>query len=151
MRSLTLKRRLKFFFRILILLILLPPLFIAFYFYDNRLFLFEAKLLWKSNPLNKSEFRSGSIQKRSTMAYDIIQSKQFIGKNCLSIRSDLGDSTGDYYISDVNTTYLLTEKASANWILTFICGDNQKIESVIIRKSCCSVSQNILFWTIELF
>lgn len=150
MKSKSTKNKRKLFIFALIFFFFSPFLFSAFYFYNNRLFLFEAEMLWNSTQLNKLEFRDGNPQKRATMAADIIQSEQFIGKSCSAIPLELGTSTGDYYISDVNTTYKLTENTSANWILTFVCGDHQEIEKVFIRKSCCSTSQTMLFWIIEI-
>lgn len=150
MKSLLMKKKKRLFIFILIFFLLSPFLFVAFYFYNNRLFLFEAKILWNSTQLDESKFRTGTIQIRSSMVADIIESKKYIGESCSSIPLELGASTGDYYISDVNTTYKLTEKTSANWILTFICGEDQKITNVFVRKSCCSTSQKILFWILEI-
>lgn len=83
------------------------------------------------------------------MAANLIEEKKLIGAECEKIPELLGQPTGDYYHQDGNRTYRLTERESANWILTFIC-DNGKVENVFIRKSCCSISQNILLSLLDL-
>lgn len=123
--------------------------FLLFYQFDNRLFLFEARLVWPSASFNAQSFRSGTNSDRASMVADIIESKRFIGRKCNSVREELGEATGDYYVSDSNITYRLTNKGSADWILTFLCAKNGTVERVFIRKSCCSVSQEILYWTME--
>ncbi|MGE0633516.1 MAG: hypothetical protein AB7O96_13975 [Pseudobdellovibrionaceae bacterium] len=126
-----------------------PAVFLAFYQYNNRLFLFEAEILWGSKQFNEIEFHGGSPATRASMTADLIRSKKFIGERCDSIPEVLGEETGDYYHSDSNSTYKLSEKQSANWILTFICGESGNIEKIIIRKSCCSTSQMLLHWGFE--
>lgn len=126
-----------------------PLIFLAFYQYNNRLFLFEAEILWDSKQFNELEFHSGSPATRASMTADLIRSKKFIGAKCDSIPEVLGEETGDYYHSDSNSTFKLSEKQSANWILTFICGESGSIEKIIIRKSCCSTSQMLLHKGLE--
>lgn len=123
--------------------------FTIFYQYDNRLFSFEANLYWPQSNFNAEVFRTGTTQDRSSMVVDLIDSKIFIGTRCGLIPESLGETTGDYYNNDSNSTYKLTDKQSANWILTFVCGDSGTVEKIFIRKSCCSVSQNILRWAIN--
>lgn len=126
-----------------------PAMFLAYHQYNNRLFLLEAEILWGSKQLNEIEFHNGSPATRASMAADLIRSKKFIGERCDSIPEILGEETGNYYHSDSNSTYKLSEKQSANWILTFICGESGSIEKVIIRTSCCSTSQKLLYWGLE--
>lgn len=129
--------------------IFVPAMFLALYQYNNRLFLFEAEILWGSKQFNEIEFHNGSPETRASMTTDLIRSKKIIGERCASIPEVLGEETGDYYHSDSNSTYKLSEKQSANWILTFICGNSGSIEKIIIRKSCCSTSQMLLHWGLE--
>ncbi len=134
---------------ILLMFLFSPFVFVVFYLYNNRLFLLEAEILWGSSPFESVAFRSGSAESRAGMAVDLIESRKFIGEECSTLPNFLGPETGDYFHSDSNLTYKLTEKESANWILTFICGQSGKIERIIIRKSCCSLSQKILHWGIN--
>ncbi len=139
----------KVFLAVAMLFIFFPAIFLAYYQYNNRLFLHEAEILWNQKQLNEIEFRSGSPTNRASMAVDIIRSKKYIGVRCDSITKILGEKTGDYYHSDSNATYNLSEEQSASWILTFVCGENGSIEKVNIRKSCCSTSQKLLHWGLE--
>lgn len=139
----------KFFITFALAMIFAPAMFLAYYQYNNRLFLLEAEILWGSTKLNEMEFRTGSSATRASMAVDLIRSEKFIGERCDFIPNVLGEETGDYYHSDSNSTYKLSEKQSANWILTFICGESGSIEKVIIRKSCCSTSQKLFHWGLE--
>jgi hypothetical protein len=139
----------KFFIAAIVGIIIAPIIFSLYYYYNNRLFLLKAEILWKQEPLNEVSFRNGSPSTKASMAVDIIRSKKYIGEECASIRKNLGDSTGDYYKSDSNLTYKLTELPSTNWILTFVCEQSGYIDHVIIRKSCCSTSQSIIFWGLE--
>jgi hypothetical protein len=123
--------------------------FFLFYQFDNRLFLFEARMLWAPAPFDAQLFQSGSVSERASMSVSIIKSERFVGHKCNAVREELGKATGDYYNSDSNITYRLTDKGSADWILTFVCAENGTIERVFIRKSCCSTSQKILYWTLE--
>ena len=113
--------------------------------------MFEAEALWGREHFNEIDFKNGSPATRATMTVDLIRSRKFVGERCESIPEILGEETGDYYHSDGNSTYKLSERKSANWILTFICGESGRIESVIVRRSCCSVSQRILLWGLDIF
>ena len=144
------KQKKKLRFIVLMLIVASTPvIFFGYYQYNNRLFLLEAEVLWGSKKFNETEFHNGSSATRASMATDLIRSKKFIGERCDSIPEILGEETGDYYHSDSNSTYKLSENQSANWILTFICGESGSVEKVFIRKSCCSISQKLLYWGIE--
>ena len=125
-------------------IIILGIFFICFYWYNNRLFLWEASLLWRQEAFSELKFKGGSPEERARMVVDLIKSKKFIGVDLTKLTDLLGDKNGDYYNYDTNITYKLTEKNNADWILTFIPDDSGKIERVFIRKSCCSVSKRIL-------
>jgi hypothetical protein len=142
------EKKFRFFIPILVI-VAVPLVFLAYYQYNNRLFLFEAEILWGSKQFNETEFKNGSPETRASMTADLIRSKKFIGERCDYVPEILGERTGDYYHSDGNFTYKLSERQSANWILTFICGDSSSIEKVFIRKSCCSTSQKLLHWGLE--
>jgi hypothetical protein len=75
------------------------------------------------------------------MAADIIRNNRLLGFPSDKIHEQLGESTGDYYYTDANFTYKLTETGNADWILTLVTGEDGKIEKVFIRKSCCSISK----------
>ncbi len=123
-------------------------LFPLYYWYNNRLFLLEAKILWTQEAFTEESFRVGTTEDRAMMAVDLIERKNYIGVTCKKIPELLGEQTGDYYYQESNTTFRLTNKGFADWILTFIC-DKGVIREVFIRKSCCSVSQEILFWILK--
>lgn len=130
--------------------VILGVFFICFYWYNNRLFLWEASLLWKQGAFSELKFKGGSPEDRARMVVDLIKSKKFIGVDLNRLTELLGNKNGDYYNYDTNITYKLTDKNSADWILTFIPDGSGKIERVFIRKSCCSVSNRILHTAIEL-
>jgi hypothetical protein len=77
------------------------------------------------------------------MVVSLIQSNQFIGAESEEISTILGEETGDYYQSDLNITYRLTNYGNADWILTFKTDDTGKVNDVFIRKSCCSLSKRL--------
>ncbi len=130
-------------------LTILASIFCIFYWYNNRLFLWEASLVWTQEPFSESKFKTGSTQDRSRMVVDLIRNEKLLGVTSDKIHEQLGEETGDYYYTDSNFTYRLTEKGSADWILTLIPGDDGKIRQIFIRKSCCSISQKILYWSLE--
>lgn len=131
-------------------LIVLVVFFICFYWYNNRLFLWEASLLWRQEAFSELKFKDGTTDERARMVVDLIKSKKFVGEDLDKLTDQLGSKNGDYYNYDTNITYRLTEENNADWILTFIPGDNGKIERVFIRKSCCSVSKRILNVVIDI-
>ncbi len=119
-------------------------IFGIFYWYNNRLLLWEASLIWTQEPFLESKFKTGSTEDRANMSVDLIKSKKLIGVESNKIHDLLGKETGDYYYSDSNITYRLTQKGNADWVLTIISGDDGKISRIFIRKSCCSISRRIL-------
>lgn len=143
------KRSVSMTFKILIGMLILFSVFGIFYWCNNRLFLWEASFLWPQEPFSESKFKSGSTQERSRMVVDLIHSKKLLGVASDKIHEKLGEETGDYYHTDSNFTYRLTERGSADWILTLVPGDDGNIAKSFIRKSCCSVSQKILHWGLE--
>lgn len=118
-------------------------LFSLFYFYNNRLFLFEARLLWSQQKFEQEKFRFGSIETRASMSVNLIESEALIGTPINLIPEYLGAPTGDYYHQDTNYTYQLTDKGNADWVLTFVSNSEGKVSKIFIRKSCCSVSKKI--------
>jgi hypothetical protein len=119
-------------------------MFSFFYWYNNNLSVWEARLLWPQKPFSSESFKSGSEQDRAQMVVDLISSKILLTIDYHRVSDLLGDETGDYYVTDSNFTYRLTNRGSADWILTLIPGDSGKIEMAFIRKSCCSVSKKVL-------
>ncbi len=129
--------------RIILGLIVLSFGFGAFYWYNNRLFLWEAKLLWSQQPFSEEKFKYGSTEERAGMVVDLIQSRRLLGADPMQLPILLGEETGDYYHSDSNSTYRLTDKGGADWMLTFVSDGEGKIVRIFIRKSCCSVSRRM--------
>ena len=130
--------------KIVAVLLFLCGLLVTFYWWENRLFLWEARILWSQEPFSDGRFRSGSTEDRARMVVDLVQSGRLIGVDSNQIRPLLGEETGDYFHSSSNYTYKLTDRENANWILTIVSGYEGKIVSVFIRKSCCSVSQRMI-------
>lgn len=127
--------------KILGFILAIPLLFVSFYYYNNNLFILEAKIHWSKEPFDASRFKNGSMEERAQMAASLIEGRYLLGMNANEVPQFLGEETGDYYNSDSNLTYRLTDKGNADWILTLIADDNGKISQVFIRKSCCSVSR----------
>jgi hypothetical protein len=100
--------------------------------------------MWPSKTFSEVKFKNGDFFERASMAVDLISSRKYLGYDCKGITEVLGEETGDYYRSDSNSTYRLTNNQSTDWILTFQCGDEGVVKRVFIRKSCCSASQKIL-------
>lgn len=130
-------------------ILVLTGIFGGFYWFNNTLFLWEAKILWPKESFSEVKFKTGSTD-RARMVVDLIQSKKLVGIESNKIPLLLGEETGDYYHSDSVSTYRLTDQGKADWILTFVPGDDGKIEHIFIRKSCCSVSKRILYLSLEL-
>ncbi len=114
------------------------------YCFDNRLFLWQASLLWPQKPFNSEEFKEGTPSEQASMVVDIIKSTRFMGKELEEVRDQLGEPTGEYYTHDTNYTYRLSNKRRA-WTLTFITG-RYGVERVYIRKNR-SISKYILIET----
>jgi hypothetical protein len=126
-------------------------LFSSFYWYNNNLSFWEARLLWHQKPFSSESFKSGSEQDRAQMVVDLISSQVLLKIDYHNIPDILGEETGDYYVTDSNFTYRLTNRGSEDWILTLVPGDSGKIEKVFIRKSCCSLSKQILNLALNAF
>ncbi len=130
-------------------LVLLSILFLVFYWYNNRLFLFEAKMIWPQKNFNADIFRVGAAKDRASMAVNLIESKKLIGTPITQIPTILGEPNGDYYHQDGNHTYELTEKGNADWILTVVATDDGNVGEIFVRKSCCSISHDILYFVLS--
>ncbi|MFN7728042.1 MAG: hypothetical protein ACK5P7_02675 [Bdellovibrio sp.] len=128
-------------FKILFCVFVMSVLSAGFYYYNNHLFTWEAKVHWSQEPFDASRFKNGSMEERAKMAASLITGRYLLGMNADEVSYVLGEETGDYYKSDSNLTYRLTNKGNADWILTLTADDNGKICQVFIRKSCCSVSR----------
>jgi hypothetical protein len=124
--------------------------FVGFVFFDNRLLIFEANIIWPQKSFDEVIFKNGNADARASMVADLIAKKKYIGSECKNIPEFLGEPNGGYYHQDTNYTYLLTAKPSANWVLTFLCGDEGRVEAVFIRKSCCSISHQVLLFCLGL-
>lgn len=122
----------------------------AFYWYNNRLFLWEASLLWPQEEFSESKFKVAPPEERLKMVVDLVRNQKILGMDSAKITDLLGPETGDYYHTDSNFTYRLSNKGDADWMLTLVSGENKKIERVFIRKSCCSTSQKILYRSLEI-
>lgn len=118
--------------------------FALFYWFNNNLSIWEARFLWPQKPFSSESFKSGTEQDRAQMAVDLISSQALLKIDYHKVPDLLGEETGDYYVTDSNYTYRLTNRGGADWILTIVPGNNGKIEKVFIRKSCCSVSKQAL-------
>lgn len=125
--------------------------FALFYWYNNNLSIWEARILWPQIPFSSEAFKSGSEQERAQMVVDLMTSQTLLNTRHQEIAQLLGNETGDYYVNDSTFTYRLTNRESANWILTLVPDDTGKIKKVFIRKSCCSVSRNILNSVVEFY
>jgi hypothetical protein len=119
-------------------------MFSFFYWYNNNLGLWEARFLWPQKPFSSESFKAASEQDRAQMVVDLISSQVLLGIDYHKVTDLLGEETGDYYVTDSNFTYRLTNRGSADWILTLVPGNDGKIEKAFIRKSCCSVSKHAL-------
>lgn len=128
-------------FRFLAIIFVIPIVGISFYFCDNRLFAWEAKILWQQDPFDELRFKNGSREERAKMSASLIESQHLIGMDTNEVTQILGEETGDYYHSDSNLTYRLTKKGNADWILTLTSNEDGKINQIFIRKSCCSISR----------
>lgn len=145
-----LKKSIQFIFKAIVVTFSISIIFGIFYWYNNRLFLWEASLIWTQEPFSESKFKADLTEDRAKMSVDLIQSKKLIGIESNKIHDLLGKETGDYYYSDANFTYRLTNRGNADWILTLVTGEDGKIERIFIRKSCCSISRRILYLGLDI-
>ncbi len=116
---------------------------LAWCYFDNRLPLWHASLLWKQKPFNSAEFKKGNTKMHSEMVVDIVKSKMFLGKTREAIREQLGSPTGAYYVTEANHTYKLSDKKRA-WTLTLYVGDAGVVEHVYIRRNN-SITRELFF------
>ncbi len=123
--------------------------FSMFYWFNNNLSLWQARIMWPQKPFSSEAFKAGSEQDRAQMVVDLISSQILLKTDHEKITNMLGEETGDYYVTDSNFTYRLTNRGSADWILTLVPGNNGKIDQVFIRKSCCSISKQALRLALE--
>src|SRR5687768_16135851 len=93
--------------KVILAMFILITVFTAYYWYNNRLFLWEARILWNQQTFTDAEFKSGTMEKRAKMVVDLIKSKRFIGVDPNQISHLLGEETGDYYHNDSILTYKL--------------------------------------------
>ena len=128
----------------LLVLIALVVMFSFFYWFNNNLSLWEARLIWAQKPFSSESFKSGTERERAQMVVDLISSQVLLKIDYHKVPDLLGEETGDYYVTDSNFTYRLTNRENADWILTIVPGNNGKVEKIFIRKSCCSVSKQAL-------
>ena len=116
---------------------------LAWCYFDNRLSLWQAGLLWKQRPFNSEEFKKGTLNTQAEMVVDIIRSGRFLGKTREVIREQLGPPTGAYYVTEANHTYKLSDKRRA-WTLTLYVGDAGVVEHVYIRRNN-SITRELFF------
>src|SRR5690606_664228 len=88
----------------------------VFYWYNNTLFLWEAKIIWAQEPFSELKFKNSSSEDRARMVVDLIKYKKLLGMDSNKVPTFLGEETGD----------------------------DGKINRVYIRKSCCSISKKLV-------
>ncbi len=128
-------------FQVFIFIPVLLGMSSLFYYYNNRLFLWEAQILWSQRPFDAVKFKNGSTQERAQMVVSLINSKYLVELDGDKVSQILGEENGDYYHYDSNATYRLTEHGNADWILTITTDGQGRVNRLFIRKSCCSVSR----------
>lgn len=110
------------------------------YFQSEFLTPAAAEKKWGLVSLDKSVFRSGDLNKRTSMAVDIIKRKLYAGKDMKLVRQELGDPDS-YFFSDTIYAYKIMPfpgEEKENWHLVFIPDDDlKKVNEVKIHKKCC--------------
>ncbi len=95
---------------------------------------------WGTAPFDSKAFKGSSEETKATMACSLLEKqKQFIGKDTLEIRAELGNYEGHYF-SDMFPTYMIysaKSRAESSWQIVFLIDRNQKISEVVVHKNCC--------------
>lgn len=100
----------------------------------------DVKKKWGDKKFDIDSFKNGTVNERSSMAYDLLKrQKEFKGKFYFKIRKLLGDYSGHYF-SDMYPTYIIQEGKTheeETWQLVFLIDRNEKIKEIIVHKNCC--------------
>ena len=98
----------------------------------------QVKSNWGNVKFNKEKFKAGDVNMRSSMAYDLISSKVYVGKSRLEVAKDLGPGDG-YYFSGMIPAYIINDppKGSDVWQIVFLLDKNGIVDEVAVHKNCC--------------
>jgi hypothetical protein len=94
---------------------------------------------WGKSKFDASKFKVGDVKVRSSMAYDLVKSKLYIGKSRLDVTKDLGPGDG-YYFSGMIPAYILNDPAHKGddvWQLVFLIDNTGKVTEVVVHQNCC--------------
>lgn len=109
------------------------------------MFGWEAGLYWGRSPFVSQQFREAAINEKSTMVADLISEKYFIGKSIEQVKLELGPSTGGYYNSDANLTYVVRVNGETIWDIIFLKNHSTgQTERILIYKRHGGVTRKIL-------
>lgn len=95
---------------------------------------------WGKTPFETKVFKNGDEKQRAQMAYSLLNHQnQFVGKDRLEIRSELGDPDG-FYFSEMFPAYMIetaTSREQNSWQIVFLLDRDEKVSQIIVHKNCC--------------
>lgn len=118
---------------------------IVLYRCDNYMSGWEAGLYWGRTPFVSQQFREAPTNEKAAMVADLVSKKHFIGKNIEQVELELGPSTGGYYKSDVNRTYIVHTDEDIIWDIVFVVEHSTgNAERILIYKRRGGVTRKAL-------
>jgi hypothetical protein len=94
---------------------------------------------WGHAKFDSLKFKIGDTAVRASMAFDLINSKSYVGKSRLTVIKELGPSDG-YYFSGLIPAYLINnppKKGDDVWQIVFLLNKNGVVSKVVVHKNCC--------------
>jgi len=134
------------------LLAVIMPVFVftvmaafALYVFDNYMFAWQARLYWGNTPFVAQSFREAAVNEKSGMVADLVSANYLVGKRAEQVKLELGPSTGGYYNSDTNLTYIVRTDGRVIWDLVFIVNPaSGTVEHIWIYKRRGGLTRRLL-------
>ena len=125
--------------------VLIVITFVVLYRCDNYMFGWEAGLYWGRTPFVSQQFREAAANEKAAMVEDLISKKYFIGKSIEQVELELGPSTGGYYNSDANRTYIVHTDEETTWDIVFVVDHSTgNAERILIYKRRGGITRKAL-------
>jgi hypothetical protein len=110
------------------------------YFKDQFMKPEEVKRKWGTEKFDPAKFKRSSPEERAKMAFDLINSKEYVNRNADNVLKELGPSTGLYF-SEMVPAYVIgniNEKPDELWQVVFLLSnDSKSVKAVRVHKKCC--------------
>nr|AIA17298.1 hypothetical protein [uncultured bacterium] len=98
----------------------------------------EVAKRWGESPFVAEKFKAGDMKTKASMASSILKNKkQFLGKDTIELRKELGDPDG-FYFRDSFPAYLIhlgDGKKDYAWQIVFLLDNDFKVGEVIVHRN----------------